>query len=164
MIKQKQTGAVIMVLAVIIFTIGFLYINQTEKFLASQAKTGPNGECIHTGPSCPYEQLNRLAVPKFIGIFSVIALFAVGVYFYLKKKPEEIALKNARKKVKGLGKEESKVFDLVVSADGMIFQNELVQRSQLSKVKVTRLLDRLESKGLIERRRRGMTNVVLLKR
>ena len=31
------------------------------------------------------------------------------------------------------------------------------------KVKITRVIDRLEGKNLIERRRRGMTNVVVFK-
>ena len=33
----------------------------------------------------------------------------------------------------------------------------------LNKVKITRILDKLEGMGILERKRRGMTNVVILK-
>ncbi len=48
-------------------------------------------------------------------------------------------------------------------SDGIITQSELVEKTGLSKASVSRALDLLESKGLVERRRRGMGNVVLLK-
>ena len=44
-----------------------------------------------------------------------------------------------------------------------MFQSSLVNETKLSKVKVTRILDRLEGKSLIERKRRGMSNVIILK-
>ncbi len=62
-----------------------------------------------------------------------------------------------------LGADERKLFDLVAQAGGSIFQAELVEKSGFSKVKVSRVLDRLEGQGLAERRRRGMTNMILLK-
>ena len=51
----------------------------------------------------------------------------------------------------------------VEDAQGTIFQPDLADKTGFSKVKVTRILDRLEGKQLIERKRRGMTNVVVLK-
>jgi uncharacterized membrane protein len=42
-------------------------------------------------------------------------------------------------------------------------QSDIVNNTSLTKVKVTRLLDKLEGKGLVERRRRGMGNLVVLK-
>ncbi len=63
-----------------------------------------------------------------------------------------------------LGVEGRKLYDLIGGAGGAIFQSELVDKSGFSKVKVSRILDRLEGRGLLERRRRGMTNIVLLKK
>ena len=40
--------------------------------------------------------------------------------------------------------------------------DEFIDRT-MTKVKVTRILDKLEGRGLVERKRRGMTNVVMLK-
>ena len=38
-----------------------------------------------------------------------------------------------------------------------------MERLNTGKVKITRLLDKLEAKDLIERKRRGMNNIVVLK-
>ncbi len=59
--------------------------------------------------------------------------------------------------------EEKSVLEKIIEAQGMIFQSELVDKTDLTKVKVTRILDKLEGKGVIERKRRGMTNVAILK-
>jgi uncharacterized membrane protein len=44
-----------------------------------------------------------------------------------------------------------------------IFQRTLMEKLNIGKVETTRLLDKLEAKQLIERKRRGMNNVVVLK-
>jgi Uncharacterized membrane-associated protein/domain len=59
--------------------------------------------------------------------------------------------------------DEKTVYDLIASTDGVMFQSDIVDNSGLSKVKVSRVLDRLEARNLLERRRRGMSNVVVLK-
>jgi len=59
--------------------------------------------------------------------------------------------------------EERTVMENIIESNGSIFQSQLVENTKQSKVKITRILDRLEGKGLIERKRRGMTNVVILK-
>ena len=46
----------------------------------------------------------------------------------------------------------------------MVFQSDIVEKTGFPKVKVTRLLDRMEHRGLVERRRRGMSNIVLIKK
>ena len=37
------------------------------------------------------------------------------------------------------------------------------QKTNFGKAKMTRIIDRLEGRGFVERKRRGMTNVVVLK-
>ncbi|MEK6845043.1 MAG: MarR family transcriptional regulator [Nanoarchaeota archaeon] len=44
-----------------------------------------------------------------------------------------------------------------------IFQAELIEKTKFGKAKITRILDRLEGKGFVERKRRGMTNIVVLR-
>ena len=51
----------------------------------------------------------------------------------------------------------------ILENKGSIYQSELVNKTGFNKVKVTRILDSLESQNLIERKRRGMTNIVILK-
>jgi len=72
-----------------------------------------------------------------------------------KKKWKEIA--------KILKEDERKIYQAIIESGGIITQSELVEKTGLSKASVSRALDLLESKGLVERRRRGMGNIVLLK-
>ncbi|MBI4983154.1 MarR family transcriptional regulator [Candidatus Woesearchaeota archaeon] len=53
--------------------------------------------------------------------------------------------------------------NLVLREQGSAYQSDLIKETRLTKVKVTRILDKLEGRGLIERKRRGMTNIVILK-
>ncbi len=56
--------------------------------------------------------------------------------------------------------DERRMLRQIFDAGGQILQKDLVYRTGFSKVKVTRLLDKLERKGLIIRERHGSTNLV----
>jgi len=60
-------------------------------------------------------------------------------------------------------KNDEQVLYKAIIEDGIINQSELVEKTGLPKSNVSRALYTLESRGLIERRRRGMGNVVMLK-
>jgi uncharacterized membrane protein len=59
--------------------------------------------------------------------------------------------------------DEKKIVSLIIDEGGTIFQSQLVDRSGYSKSKVSLILDRLEAKKILERKRRGMSNVIILK-
>ncbi|WP_436930982.1 helix-turn-helix transcriptional regulator [Halosimplex halobium] len=59
------------------------------------------------------------------------------------------------------GNEET-VFRLVLDAGGELPQREIVEETDLSKATVSRTLDALEHRDLLERKRRGMGNLVTL--
>jgi len=61
-----------------------------------------------------------------------------------------------------LARNEKLVYETVLDADGVLPQSEIVDRTELSKATVSRTLDSLEAKDLVERKRRGMGNTVLL--
>ncbi|MEN7982452.1 MAG: MarR family transcriptional regulator, partial [Nanoarchaeota archaeon] len=63
----------------------------------------------------------------------------------------------------GLDKDEKRVIDFLVKEGKAVFQADLKEKLEIGKVKTTRLLDKLEAKQLIERKRRGMNNIVVLK-
>jgi len=71
-----------------------------------------------------------------------------------KKRWESIA--------KTLKEDEQKIYTAIIE-EGIIAQSEIVEKTGLPKSNVSRALYVLESRGLIERRRRGMGNIVLLK-
>lgn len=62
-----------------------------------------------------------------------------------------------------LKEDQQLIYQTVLDADGLIPQSDIVEKTGLSKSNVSRSLDILESMGLIERRRRGMGNIILLK-
>jgi uncharacterized membrane protein len=64
--------------------------------------------------------------------------------------------------VKTLKEDEQKIFTAIIE-EGIIAQSEIVEKTGLPKSNVSRALYGLESRGLIERRRRGMGNIILLK-
>jgi len=64
--------------------------------------------------------------------------------------------------VKTLKEDEQKIFTAIIE-EGIIAQSEIVEKTGLPKSNVSRALYALESRGLIERRRRGMGNIILLK-
>ena len=60
-------------------------------------------------------------------------------------------------------KDEKAVISILQKENGAIFQSTLMESLGIGKVGITRLLDKLEAKQLIERKRRGMNNIVVLK-
>lgn len=62
-----------------------------------------------------------------------------------------------------LDENEKKVYELIKGKGGSAFQSDLIKETGHSKVTVTRILDKLEMMGALERKRRGMTNIIVLK-
>jgi hypothetical protein len=79
---------------------------------------------------------------------------AVDVMEERQQRWEEVA--------KTLKEDEQTLYKAIIE-DGIINQSELAKKTGLSKSSVSRALYGLESRGLIERKRHGMGNVVLLK-
>jgi uncharacterized membrane protein len=61
-----------------------------------------------------------------------------------------------------LANNERAIYEVLLDADGVLPQSDIVEETDLSKATVSRTLDSLETKNLVERKRRGMGNVVLL--
>ena len=106
-----------------------------------------------------------------IGLTIFVLLIGLYLIFFGQERVEII--KKIREKVKAEPKkdysklklpvEEKKLMNIILQSEGAMFQSDLVEKSGFDKVKVSRLLDRLEGQQLIERRRRGMTNIIILK-
>lgn len=128
-------------------------------------------------------QGNSTLVTKIPGLYSsidVLEIFASalaagisGTYILLSRgeKPAPglgVTALNERKAQwqeisKTLKNDEMRVYQTILDAGGVMNQGDLVGKAGLSKTTVSRTLDLLESKGLVEKRRRGMGNVILLK-
>ncbi|MGC8609520.1 MAG: helix-turn-helix transcriptional regulator [Thermoplasmata archaeon] len=70
---------------------------------------------------------------------------------------------DANSKIK-LNEKEEMIIELLRKNSGRTTQNVLVKSTGLSPASVSRLLLSLENKDIIERKRKGMTNEILLKR
>jgi len=112
--------------------------------------------------------LGHVQATDFFGLVALAGAVAGGAIISLKSWLRQKAFLTTNSSlveaVKKLSGDEKAVYDAVTSADGTIFQSDLVKQLGFSKVKLSRILDRLEAKGLVERRRRGMANLVVLKR
>lgn len=88
-------------------------------------------------------------------------------YTPVYSEPPVSPLEERKRKWEGilptLKEDQRLIYQTVLDADGLIPQSDIVEKTGLSKSNVSRSLDILESMGLIERRRRGMGNVILLK-
>ncbi len=118
---------------------------------------------------CPMEQtLNQQTYLSF-GIVGFLVLVSLFLIFGKPQKEIIIKTKTVEKRhapkqytLSELTLEEKKVFELVLSQKA-VFQSDLIEKTGLGKAKMTRIIDRLEGKGFVERKRRGMTNIVVLK-
>lgn len=89
------------------------------------------------------------------------ALGGIGLYLAFAKDVKFIEQKEYD--LTKLTDEEKQVFYHIQKEKKGVYQSTLTQELDMTKVKITRLLDRLESSGLIERKRRGLTNIVVVK-
>ncbi len=117
--------------------------------------------------SCPmYSTINQ---QTYLSLSIVGLLIIIGLVLIFNKPEEKIIIRKIKEHVpkkeidlSDLKSEEKKIFKLVREQKAM-FQADLIEKSNMGKVKVSRILDRLEGKGLIERKRRGMNNLVVFK-
>ncbi len=62
----------------------------------------------------------------------------------------------------GFDSVEKKAVQIIQREHGVVFQKTLMEELGVGKVKMTRLIDKLEAKQLVERKRRGMNNIIVL--
>jgi len=114
---------------------------------------------------------NTIAVQTWISLAITAIILIIGMVIMFSKPKERIVEKTIIKKVqekkkpldlKGLNEIERKAMALI-QEENAIFQKTLMEKLEIGKVGMTRMLDKLEAKQLIERKRRGNNNVVVVK-
>lgn len=166
--KNRIAGIIIIGIALLI---GFIILS------FNRALTNiVNASCSH-GPACPMWGTIDFQTNISMGLMVLVVLVGLYLIFFGKEEktitkiktikqqfePKQIAKENYQEIMKSLNPEEKTVLEKIIEARGTIFQSEVVEQTKFTKVKVTRILDKLEGQGLLERKRRGMTNVVILK-
>jgi uncharacterized membrane protein len=156
--KNKSVGWLIIGLSIVIGFIVLLF-NLGLKKIVGQT-------CSH-GPTCT--MYDTISVQTWISVGIAAIILVIGLFLVFSKESEKIIVKTKIKQEKkkpinlsGLDSKEKEVIKLL-EKENAIFQKTLMEKLNIGKVGITRLLDKLEAKQLIERKRRGMNNVVVLK-
>ena len=161
--KNKNVGYLIVGISIVIGIIVLIF-NLGLKNIVGQT-------CTH-GPTC--SMFDTIAIQTYISLAIAGLILVIGLFLIFSKeeviekiieKKQKIHVEKKRKPIdySKLDKDEKVVVKIVEEADGTIFQSDLVEKTEFSKVKVSRILDKLEGRQLLERKRRGMTNVVVLR-
>jgi len=164
--KNRTVGMLIVGIALVIGAIIYMFNQAMTTIVAT--------ECTH-GLSCPMWGTINFETNVALGLMIIVIGIGLYLIFFskdemvIKRITERLDIKRPTKETYGkvlktLQGDERLVLEKVIEAEGSIFQSELVDRSGLGKVKVSRILDKLEGKGLIETKTRGITNIVLLKK
>jgi len=168
--RNKIVGFLVIGIAILIGLIIFLFNRGLTEIVAES--------CTH-GTTCPMWG----TIDFYTNVSAAIMIFVIFVGFYLvffgqeEKIITKVQTKTVHDKVSKkeitktaysnvlstLEADEKIVLEKLIENKGSIHQSDLVNATDFNKVKVTRILDKLEGQSLIERRRRGMTNIIILK-
>ena len=155
---NKRIGIIISVISIVLL---FILASFSIKIAEIEST-----KCIHPpGGQCPLTA--HIPSASYAGAVLLVIIFILGIKVALKSEAGEKIRKESAEKAETVAKAlkggEKKAYELIAASQGAIFQSELVEKMGYSKVRVSRILDKLEGQNLIERRRRGLANMVLIK-
>ncbi len=163
--ENKKLGILLIIISIFILILFASYNAQISK-QSSEIGCFPNQNC---------NAIERILSISHIamGIFSF--LFALGFYILFFNKTEEAILKRLEKEkdekidnakfeilLKALDSYEQKIIMAIKEQDG-ITQNTLRLRANMSKAKLSYVLQELEKRNIIKRIKRGKTLAIYLK-
>ena len=157
--ENKHVGFLVLGIAALLIFIIFLFQAALKDIIVASCGVA------HT-TACPMSQSVNQQTYLSLGIVGILAV--IGFVLIFAKPEERIVIKKVKEKkkklnLKGLDRDEKKVINLLLKENKAMFQSSLMEKLEIGKVKATRLLDKLEAKQFIERKRRGMNNIVVLR-
>lgn len=162
MMETKNVGWFLLAVSILIIIFTFFYSSAVDEAVRTSCflQHGDVQSC-EMFDSVTKQTYYALAIAGVLLIVSLILIFSKPNEKVIVKKIKE---KKFRKNVdlSGFRREEKEVYNLV-RENGAIFQADLIEKTGFSKARMTRIVDKLEGHDLVERKRRGMTNVVVLK-
>ena len=155
--ENKKVGWLIIGLTVFVGIIVLIF-NISLKNLAKMSSSH--------GPECT--MYNTIGAQLWLSLTIVGIMLAIGIFILFSKPQEKVIIKKIKEKKKRLDlskleKTEKEVMNLLLKSGKAMFQRDLMEKLEIGKVKMTRLLDKLEAKQFIIRKRRGMNNIVVIK-
>ncbi|MDP3987174.1 MAG: hypothetical protein Q8P81_03045 [Nanoarchaeota archaeon] len=156
---NKHVGGILIGIAILLVFIIIIFQSALKEIVVASCG-------IEHGEFCPMEQTVDRQTYLALGIVGLLIL--VGLVLIFNKPKERVVIKKVKDKKKkldlsSLDSKEKEAVNLLQKENGTIFQAELMEKLGIGKVGITRLLDKLEAKQIIERKRRGMNNVVVLR-
>jgi uncharacterized membrane protein len=159
--ENKNVGYLVIGIAIVMIIIVFIFNSALKEIV------GASCSAVGHGDSCP--MYNTITQQTNLSLAIVAVIIAIGLFLVFSKPNEKVIVqkiqhKETKKKIdtSDLRQEDKEVLKLI-QEQGTIFQADIIEKTNFGKAKVTRIIDRLENKGFVERKRRGMTNVVVLK-
>ncbi|UCC91440.1 MAG: MarR family transcriptional regulator [Candidatus Aenigmatarchaeota archaeon] len=157
-VNTKYVGAVLIILSLALFLIMYNFSQTMLEIIDS----GEIGSC-QSYEVCPHVMVLNQA---YLGYFLALVIFIIGVFMLIFGGKQE-RIEGGKSKWENISKtltgDEKSMYETLMGSEGVMFQSELVEKSGFPKAKVSRILDKMEARGLLEKRRRGMTNAVVLK-
>lgn len=156
--ENKHVGFLVIGIAALLVAIIFIFQGALTQIV--------NSSCSMEVTACP--MYSTITQQTYLALAIVGVLVIIGLILIFAKPKEKIIIKTIKEKKKklnldGLDKDEKAVVEMLLNDNGAMFQSTLMEKLNMGKVGVTRLLDKLEAKQIIERKRRGMNNIVVLK-
>jgi len=155
--ENRNVGWLIMGIGIVMVVIVLMFDNVLKNTIEATCSMGR---------SCGmYSNVN---IQTWMSLAIVAIIIVIGLAIMFTKPKEKIIIKKVKKRKKkldlsNLDKDEKSVVNLLLKENKAMFQSDLMEKLEIGKVKTTRLLDKLEAKQLIERKRRGMNNIVVLR-
>lgn len=148
----NQNKQLLNMLLAIGLVMGFIFIVSTSIYFIQ--------ETLMPGCACKY------SIPIIIAVLTSLGVF-VGVltYYFLSKsfiKEKKKIYVNAEKTLDFLEPEEKKIVLALINNKGECIQSLLAKITGINPVKLHRRLHALESKGIIAKKKNGMTNKLYL--
>ncbi|MEK6829967.1 MAG: hypothetical protein AABY15_07665 [Nanoarchaeota archaeon] len=159
--ENKNVGWLLLGVSILVILLIFLFNSTLNEAVR-------NSCFLQHGDVQSCEMFDTVNKQTYLSLGIVGLLIIIGIALIFTKPKEKIVIKKFKEKKKkmelsGLDVKEREVIRILEKENGTIFQAELMEKLSTGKVGITRLLDKLEAKQLIERKRRGMNNIVVLK-
>jgi uncharacterized membrane protein len=158
--ENRNVGWFILGIAAVIIAIIFIFNSALHDIVVSSC--GLEHSLI-----CPMN--DTIEQQTYLALSIVAVLVIIGLVLIFSKPSERIIIKKVKEKTPEkvfdtgkLTREEKSVFN-IIKENRAIFQADLIEKTGLGKAKITRIIDRLEGNGFVERKRRGLNNIVILK-
>ncbi len=159
--ENKHVGFIIIGISAIMVLIVFLFQKALREIVGSSCSAEHSSTC---------PMFTTITQQTYLSLSIVGILAIIGLAMIFNKPKEKVVVRKIKEKIEkkkvnleGFRQEDKRIF-MMVKEKGAMFQADLIEKTGFGKAKMTRIIDRLEGKDLIERRRRGMTNIIVLKK